>query len=82
MRQKADKLEKGKWYADVRFSNVNMTFLKYSHENIERYHFSEQRGEQSYKFSKDGFVTIDSRIFKGFIPTPEDIEKYNLNEDE
>lgn len=83
MRQKADKLEKGKWYADIDVEGVNETFLKFKERNSSGFDFSEQRGPHSYSTLLDGITVGFPNIETNwYIPTPEDIEKYNLNETE
>lgn len=85
MRQKADKLEKGKWYADLQEDEWNnTTFLKFKNSTKDGLNFSEKRGRDSYRYLLDG-VTIGFPHFgpdNFYLPTPEDIEKYNLNEQE
>lgn len=82
MRQKADKLEKGKWYCDVDLQSKNETFLKFKEKNSYGFDFSEQKG-RGYRVLSDGntvgFPDIETNWY---IPTQEDIEKYNLNEQE
>lgn len=78
MRQKAEKLEKGKWYADIS-SLDDEAFLLYSHLKDNRYYFSKQIGAD-YAFHL-GFISITMHS-NWYLPTPEDIEKYNLNEEE
>lgn len=80
MRQKADKLEKGKWYSDS--VPHNPTFLKYSHTENRRDLYTEQKGLGGYWQDRDGFIRFTHKCRDRFLPTPEDIEKYNLNEEE
>lgn len=82
MRQKADKLEKGKWYADIDFNgSVNPAFLRYSHSNGETDFFSEIKGADRYLESSTGMIPFAVNHEIKYLPTPEDIEKYNLNEE-
>lgn len=80
MRTKAEKLEKGKWYAD---SVPNCpTFLKFSHTENRRDFYTEQKGSGGYWQARDGFIPFTSGNNNRYIPTPEDIEKYGLIDDE
>lgn len=81
MRQKADKLEKGKWYADTETSKMTTpTFFKFSHTYSKRDIFKVVLGE-GYFLKHDGSCSF-SQNANWYIPTQEDIEKYNLNETE
>ena len=79
MRQKADKLERGKWYCDS--VPDHPTFLRYSHTEKRVDFYTEQKGSGGYWENIDGFITFKHKAHDRFIPTPEDIEKYNLNEE-
>lgn len=83
MRQKADKLEKGKWYADVMNNALSPVFLKFSHKTDTGYIlFSLERNGPMYNKLKNGmirFFQMEDNDF--YVPTAEDIEKYNLNEE-
>lgn len=80
MRTKAEKLEKGKWYADV--DGESAIFLKFSHVDNGICHYSEQKGHYLYNSDESGMIEFTAGIHDDFIPTPEDIEKYGLIDDE
>jgi len=76
MRNRANILEKGKWYADMQ--NV-ANFLRFSHEKDGRDYFDSIKNVRNeiYIFNLSGF--IEFRIgYDYFIPEKEDIETYNL----
>lgn len=81
MRQKADKLEKGKWYCDHEHSPTDeVGFLRFSHKTHSTEFYDENIGEQ---YLRNDFSLIPFGIGTDwYLPTPEDIEKYNLNETE
>lgn len=80
MRQKANKLEKGKWYWDSSCS-VLLRFHKIIEPGVAAYDKQiEVDGSGKYYHGDYGILFSLSDII--YIPTPEDIEKYNLNETE
>lgn len=78
MRQKADKLEKGKWYADM---ENPCTFIKYSYTDGNVQYFEDQ-----IEIWGGTYLTLNGSIplicQERFIPTQQDREKYNLVDDE
>lgn len=82
MRQKAEKLEKGKWYADSCPDEKFITFLKFHHSYSKIDCYSEQKKVMKYVFGKNGLIRFISGANDRFVPTQEDREKYNLIDDE
>lgn len=83
MRQKADKLEKGKWYADTSSNYVTKpTFFRYEYSNPDEDEdvFDLMIGDDYHPDSDRKYRWWNYTIW--YLPTPEDIEKYNLNETE
>lgn len=81
MRQKAEKLEKGKWYADSCPDEV-ITFLKFHHFYHKKEFFSDQKKYGRYKVGENGLIGFIKGACNRFIPTQEDREKYSLVDDE
>lgn len=80
MRQIAEKLEVGKWYADLSWEkSENVCFLKYHSETTGEGPNFENRGNTIYTpLSEDDSLLGFPYGCEFYLPTEEDVEKYNL----
>lgn len=79
MRKRAEKLEVGKWYADMdRNLFTDACMLKYSHSDNGLDYFDDQRSVSKYALDENGLISFTSFGWFYYLLTEEEIIKYNL----